>query len=154
MNCELIKVTSEEDWRAYHDIRQRILWDAKGRTGYDPERKEEQLPVNHPFLLKLDTHSIGTTRLDNFGNGTGAIRLVAIDQKFQKQGYGRKLSKMVEDYARGLSIHTLFVNAAPEAIGFYEKLEWKPFAWNSEELVGIVADCVQMKKILLANRKA
>ncbi len=76
------------------------------------------------------------------------MRLVAVDERFQRQGHGRVLAAMVEDYARNLGIRTLFVNAAPEAIVFYEKLGWERFSWDSNELVGIAADCVQMKKIL------
>jgi hypothetical protein len=59
------------------------------------------------------------------------------------------LAAFVEEYARRLGLATLLVNAAPDAIGYYEKIGWKPFVWNAAELTGIAADCMQMTKILL-----
>ncbi len=40
MKYELIKASSEQEWRIYHNIRESVLWIAKGRSGYDPTRKE------------------------------------------------------------------------------------------------------------------
>lgn len=148
MDYELVEVGSEEDWRAYHGIRRRILWEGRGRSGYDEKYKDEYLPNNHPLLLKLNGAPLGTTRLDDMKNGNGIVRMVAIEEGFQRQGHGRKLSHMVEDYARRKNIKTLFVNAAPGAIGYYEKLGWHSFSWDQAELAGVAADCVQMRKFL------
>jgi GNAT superfamily N-acetyltransferase len=59
---------------------------------------------------------------------------VAIDAELQGQGHGRALSDLVENYARRLGIRTLYVNAAPEAVGYYEKLGWTPESWDNAEL--------------------
>jgi N-acetylglutamate synthase-like GNAT family acetyltransferase len=98
--------------------------------------------------LKLDGGAIGTTRLDDFGNGTGAVRLVAIVGDLQRPGHGRKLGELVEDYARSLGMTTLFVNAAPDAVGYYEKFGWHRFKWDETELSGIASDAIQMTKSL------
>src|SRR5215470_11135193 len=117
MHYELIKVTTENDWRAYHALRRRVLWEARGRSDYDENDADEYLACSHPLLLKFDERPIGTTRIDNCGDGTGVVRLVAIAIDMQRQGHGRVLSASVEAYARCLSIHTLFVNAAADAVG-------------------------------------
>jgi|ERR1700735_238339 N-acetylglutamate synthase-like GNAT family acetyltransferase len=149
MAHELSKVTSESDWRDYHSLRRKILWEAKGRIGYDETHRDEFLEPNHPLLLKLYGRSIGTTRLDDFNDGTGAVRLVTIAIDVQGRGHGRVLSELVENYARRLGLTTLFVNAAPEAVGYYEKLGWEHYSWNPAELIGIAANCKQMRKVLL-----
>jgi N-acetylglutamate synthase-like GNAT family acetyltransferase len=100
------------------------------------------------LLLKLDGRAIGTTRLDDLGNGTGAVRLVAIIADLQRRGHGRKLAELVETYARNRGITRFFVNAAPEAVGDYEKLRWQRFSWDQTELSGIAAGTVQMTKSL------
>ncbi|GJD72546.1 hypothetical protein CFIICLFH_0763 [Methylobacterium goesingense] len=46
-------------------------------------------------------------------------------------------------------IHTLHVNAAPDAVGFYEATDWHRFAWDAAELVGHAIDGIQMRKILM-----
>jgi hypothetical protein len=43
----------------------------------------------------------------------------------------------------------LLVNAAPEAVGYYEKMGWAVYLWDAAELKGIAADCKQMAKPLL-----
>ena len=102
MAYELVKVSTEADWQAYHAIRRQVLWEARGKHDYDATRSEEHAVTNHPLLLKLDGRPIGTTRLDDRGDSTGVIRLVAIASHAQRQGHGRVLSASVEDYARPL----------------------------------------------------
>ena len=148
MGYALVKVTTEGDWFEYHSLRRKVLWEARGLSGYDDRHRDEYLSSNHPLLLRLDGHPIGTTRLDDFGNGTGAVRLVAISTDVQGRGHGRALSTLVEGYARNLGLAMLFVNAVPEAIGYYEKMGWDLYAWNEAELVGIASDCKQMRKSL------
>ena len=145
---QLVKVTVSDHWQAYHGIRQKVLWENRGKMGYDDKHQDEYLPHHHPLLLLLNNEPIGTTRLDNLRNGFAVVRLVAIADAFQKKGHGRQLSALVENYARDLGINTLYVNAAPEALGFYKKLGWEPHEWDPEELTDIAEDCVQMRKIL------
>lgn len=147
---QLIQVSDPNHWQAYHDIRRKVLWENRGKTGYDDKHQDESLPDHHPLLLMLNGEHIGTTRLDDLKNGTGIVRLVAIADPFQKNGHGRQLSALVEDYARALGIKTLYVNAAPEALGFYQKLGWEPYKWDLEELTDIAVDCIQMRKFLTA----
>jgi N-acetylglutamate synthase-like GNAT family acetyltransferase len=145
---ELVKVTAPDHWRAYHAIRRKVLWENRGKQDYDEKHQDEHRPDHHPLLLLLNDTPIGTTRLDDLKDGHGVVRLVAILDDFQRSGHGRQLSSWVEDYARGLGITTLYVNAAPEALGFYEKLGWEFHDWDADELSGIAEDCRQMRKSL------
>ncbi|HXI88311.1 MAG TPA: GNAT family N-acetyltransferase [Parvularculaceae bacterium] len=148
MSYSLVKVATESEWKDYHALRRKILWEAKGRSGYDENYPDEFVPANHPLLLKLDGRSIGTTRLDDFGDGKAVVRLVTVATDEQRRGHGRVLSALVEEYAQRLGISTLLVNAAPDAVGYYEKMGWERYAWDPRELVGIAADCTQMRKAL------
>jgi N-acetylglutamate synthase-like GNAT family acetyltransferase len=146
-------VKSERDWHEYHSIRRKVLWEHRGLSNYDENHADEYNPSNHALLLRFNGRAIGTVRLDDFGNGTGAVRLVAIAPEFQGQGHGRALSDFIENYARRLGIQSLYVNAAPEAVGYYQRLGWKPEIWDKAELVGIASECLQMSKRLVACRK-
>jgi N-acetylglutamate synthase-like GNAT family acetyltransferase len=149
MDYQLVEVVGENEWRDYHAIRRVVLWEARGRTGYNDKHSDEYVPANRPLLLKLDGRAIGTTRLDDFCNGTGLVRLVAIIADLQRRGHGRKLAELVEAYARNRGMRRLFVNAAPDAVGYYEKLGWQRFSWDETELSGIAAGTVQMMKSLV-----
>ncbi len=151
MGYDLVQVTTERDWRAYHALRRQVLWEARGRDDYDERHPDEYLAANHPLLLKLDGRPLGTTRLDDLGDGRGVVRLVAIDAATQRRGHGRVLSALVDDYARGLGLATLLVNAAPDAVGYYEKSGWNTCIWDAGELTGSATGCRQMAKKLFQN---
>jgi N-acetylglutamate synthase-like GNAT family acetyltransferase len=153
MSYELVKVTTESDWREYHSLRSRVLWEARGRSRYNERHPDEYLASNHPLLFKLDGRSIGTTRLDNLGDRRGVVRLVAIAADVQRRGHGRVLSALVEDYARRLGLKTVLVNAAPEAVGYYEKMGWQACIWDEAELTGIASDCKQTRKDLSEGKE-
>lgn len=145
---ELIKIEQAGDWQAYHRIRREELFYARGRTKYNENHPDEYLPNHHPLLLKFDGQPIGTTRLDDKKDGTVVIRLVAIANEQQGQGHGRTLAEKTYNYAAQLGATQLYVNAAPEALGYYQKLGWEEYIWDQEELFGIAEDCIQMRKIL------
>ncbi|WP_157763294.1 GNAT family N-acetyltransferase [Pseudomonas citronellolis] len=145
----LLKVSLEADWQAYHDIRRRVLWEERGKYNYNSNLPDEYAISNHPLLLKLAGRPIGTTRLDDYGRGRGIVRLVAISLSDQRQGHGRILSELVEDYARRLFLEVLLVNAAPDAVGFYKKMSWQTQVWDNAEYMSGKSDCVQMVKSLV-----
>ncbi|MDP3646189.1 MAG: GNAT family N-acetyltransferase [bacterium] len=137
------------DWDTYHRIRREELFEAKGRIGiYDPDRAEERFPDHFPLLLKHLDRGIGTTRLDVRDDGTAIIRLVAVTKAEQGKGHGFELAKQVEEFARTKGTHKLLVNAAPEALGYYEKLDYVRDNWDPNELTGISANSIQMSKVL------
>ncbi|MCJ2035408.1 GNAT family N-acetyltransferase [Methylobacterium sp. J-068] len=144
-------MSSPSDWRHFHTLRRDILWTARGRTGYDENHPDDRRPDHHPLLLKCQDGPVGVVRLDDRRDGTGIVRLVAIAPDRRGQGLGRALGAGVEAKARGLNIDTLFVNAVPDAVGFYEAMDWERFCWDTSELVGDAANCVQMRKILRAR---
>ncbi|WP_425543207.1 GNAT family N-acetyltransferase [Methylorubrum aminovorans] len=114
-------MTDAVDWQAYHAIRRSSLWEERGLDGYDDARPQERFAHHHALLLKLDKDGIGTTRLDDLRDGTGIVRLVAITASLRRQGHGRVLDTMVEDYAREIGLTRLLVSAASEAEGFYSR---------------------------------
>jgi GNAT superfamily N-acetyltransferase len=145
----LLDVIEAADWDSYHRIRRQELFEARGLFGiYDPNHPDDLAAFAHPLLLKVDGRPVGTTRLDVWGDGQAVFRLVAITASEQGKGYGRVLADAVEQRARELGVRILFVNAAPTAVGFYEKMGWEPHEWDPDQLVGLASDCVQMRKRL------
>ena len=143
-----LRVAEPVDWDVYHDIRRSALWDERGRTGYNAKLPGEYLSNHHSLLLKFDGRGIGTTRVDDCGDGTGVIRLVAITADMRGRGHGRVLSTMVDDYARSLGIRTLLVSAACDAEGFYSAMGWHRCRENYDHLLGVADDCIQMQKAI------
>ena len=149
MSYSLVEVTDPADWQAYHAIRRQELFEAKGRHGiYDENYPGERASNMHPYLLKLDGRSIGTTRLDVRDDGSAIFRLVAITAAEQGRGHGRALGRLLEERARAFGATVLYLNAADTAVGFYQATGWHDHVWDAGELVGIASTCQQMRKSL------
>ncbi len=146
MDYRLVDVENEADWQACHAIRRRVLWEARGRSNYDDRQPDEYRSNHYPLLLKLGERNIGTVRLDDFGGGVGGVRLVAIVSDGQRRGYGRKLMELVEGRALAMGSQRLVMNAAPDAVGFYEKLGWTRHVWSEDELARSQAAIVRLVK--------
>ncbi|WP_055049468.1 GNAT family N-acetyltransferase [Devosia sp. A16] len=147
MTYQLRELASPDDWEAMHRIRLETLFTQERHPGlvYDRAHPDDTEPAHRKFLLMLDGVPIGTTRLDPRDEG-GILRLVAIVPGLQRQGHGSVLEALLIDYARARGMKRLWLNAAPEAVGFYEKLGWTPQVWDEEEFVSFARDCVQMTK--------
>jgi GNAT superfamily N-acetyltransferase len=149
MGYELVTVTRPDEWEAYHAIRRVELFEARGRIGvYDADHPDDRAPDHFPLLLKWNGRPIATTRLDVRKSGFAMVRLVAVVKAEQRRGHGRALAARTEAFARARGVTRLLVNAAADAVGFYERIGFVPEVWDAAELVGWNADSVQMAKSL------
>ena len=118
----LASPTTDELWAAYHDIRRTILFEGRDRFGvYDANHADELKPNHFPKLLLLDGEPIGVIRID-IDNEAARFRLVAIVEPRQRQGHGRKLLALAEEFAREQGAETAMIASAPDAVAFYQRL--------------------------------
>ncbi len=133
-----------------HAIRRATLF-APGRhkvpVVYDENHPHDLAAGHVPYLLMGDGEPIGVVRLD-FDGDVATVRLVAITPALQRQGHGRALDRLVVEEARRRGVRQLRLNAAATAVGFYQKTDWSPQEWDSSELTGNAADCLQMVKAI------
>jgi GNAT superfamily N-acetyltransferase len=149
MSYELAVVSLPEDWQAYHSIRRVALFEARGRLGvYDAGHPDDRAPNHFPLLLKWNGRGIATTRLDVRAPGLAIVRLVAVVKAEQRKGHGRVLAVRTEAFARDRGVVKLLMNAAADAVGFYQRIGFVPETWDTAELIGWNADSVQMAKSL------
>jgi len=112
-------------WAAYHDIRRRILVENRGEHGvYDPDRPDERAPGHFPRLLVCASAYIGVVRVD-VADGTVYLRRVAIDEPYQRQGFGRTLLALAEAFARAQSASRVESSVARDAVPFYLKCGYR-----------------------------
>ena len=146
MAFQLKRVSLPAEWRAMHDIRRAVLFAPERHAiVYDENHPDDRAEGNTPFLLFDDDAPVGVVRLDVRGE-IGIVRLVAIVADRQRHGLGRAMDAAVVAEARSRGIRLLRVNAAADAVGFYEKTGWHRASWNPAELIGIARDAVQMEK--------
>lgn len=144
----LRQVETAADWQHLHAIRRAVLFTAdRHATAYDENHPDDRAAGHLPFLLWCDDRPVGVVRLDLRGD-VGIVRLVAIVAAEQGRGHGRALGELIEAEARRLGVATLRLNAAADAVGFYEKTGWRRAEWDPAERAGIAAGTVQMEKAL------
>lgn len=121
MTVELRAPVSTEDWAAYHDMRKRILFDARGRGDvYDPAHPDETARGNHPLLLEVDGKPVGVVRID-FDLPDAWLRRMAVDTPCQRRGYGRGMIVEIVGFCRDAGALRILSVVAPDAVGFYAK---------------------------------
>ena len=116
--------STEEEWRAYHAIRERVLWEARGLTGYDPDHPDERAEGHHPLLYVLGEAPVGVVRVDIDGP-TATLRRVAVREEAQRRGHGREMLRLAEAFARSRGTSLVRSTVDADAVGFYRKAGYR-----------------------------
>jgi N-acetylglutamate synthase-like GNAT family acetyltransferase len=118
---ELRAPVSEEEWRALHDIRRKVLFENRGKFDtYIENHPDDFKTGHHPLVLVHKGVVIGVVRVEI--DGTVAwFRRVAIREDLQRQGHGHALLKLAETFAKAQGCDEVRSNVAVEAVEFYER---------------------------------
>lgn len=145
---ELVTPTDPAHWRAYHDIRRRVLFEARGQFGvYDENRPDEKAPGHYPKLLLYRGDPIGVVRID-IDATTAILRRVAVCSDVQRLGHGRVLLRLAQRFAQESGCVRLVSYVATDAVEFYQRCGFTIGRENSGESG---RDSVYMSKALGAG---
>lgn len=112
---------NEDEWRAFHAIRRKVLFENRGKSEtYDENHPDDAKPGNHPLVLGYRDDVIGVIRVD-VAQTVAWFRRVAIREELQRLGHGRVLLLLAEEFARAQGCTEVRSNAAVEAVDFYER---------------------------------
>lgn len=119
---ELLRAPANEaEWNAYHAIRRRVLFEIRGLGAtYDANHPDEHAPGHHPLVFWDGFTAVGVIRVD-FAGDVAVFRRVAVREELQRQGYGRRLLRAAEQFARAQGCLRVDSHVDPGAIGFYER---------------------------------
>jgi len=118
---QLRRPDNDDEWRAFHDIRRKVLFENRGKVdAYLENHPDDSKAGNHPLVLIYKGDVIGVIRIDISAN-VAWLRRVAIREDLQRVGHGRVLLRLVEAFAKAEGCIEVRSNAAVEAVGFYER---------------------------------
>lgn len=118
---ELRAPRNDEEWRAFHDIRRKVLFENRGkRESYIENHPDDSKAGNHPLILLHKGTVIGVVRID-VCEKVAWLRRLAIRDDLQRLGHGRVLLRLAEAFAKAEGCVAVRSNAAVEAVGFYER---------------------------------
>jgi GNAT superfamily N-acetyltransferase len=115
---------------AMHDLRDRVLFKGRGRSGYDRHHPDDQSPDNRFTGFRQDGELLGTLRVDFLDDETGALRLVAIEPRLQRRGIGRKMIVAAEQLISRAGRRHIVTNATIDAVQFYSRLGYEEVHWD------------------------
>jgi N-acetylglutamate synthase-like GNAT family acetyltransferase len=117
---ELRAPANEDEWRALHFIRRKVLFENRGRFDtYIENHPDDFKTGHHPLVLLYKGNVIGVVRVE-VEDKRAWLRRVAIREDVQRQGHGRVLLRLAEAFAKAEGCHEMVSNAADDAVGFYE----------------------------------
>lgn len=121
LEYELRPPGSDEEWRVFHAIRRKVLFENRGkRENYIENHPDDVKAGNHPLVLLYRDVVIGVMRLD-VCDTVAWLRRVAIREDLQRMGHGRVLLRLAEAFACAEGCDEIRTNAAVEAVRFYER---------------------------------
>jgi GNAT superfamily N-acetyltransferase len=136
---------TDDDWRTYHAIRRKVLFENRGRFGtYDDNHPDERVTGNHPLVLELGSEIIGTIRID-IAERSAILRMVAIRDDIQRGGHGKVMLLLAEQFARDRGRRLVTLWSHPDAVGFYAR-----FGYHDADTGDVATDAalVPMSKTL------
>ena len=119
----IISPKTEKEFQQYYNLRWRIL-----RKPWNQPEGNERDDNNDSYyhVMAVENNIIfGIARLEFPTKNSAQLRYMAVDESYQGQGIGRSIVKHFEQYAKDHNVDKLFMNARENAVGFYEKLDYK-----------------------------
>jgi predicted GNAT family N-acyltransferase len=119
---------TEKQYKQYYQLRWKIL-----RAPWNqPEGSEvDDIEEHCIHLMAVDTNSedkttvIGVARLQYNSDTEAQLRYMAVAREYEKQGIGRGLVNVMEQYAQDACCEKIVLDAREPAVGFYQKLGYK-----------------------------
>lgn len=114
---EIRSPNTELEWEAYYDLRFRILR-APLNQPLGSERNDGDQSGQHFALFDNDT-IVAIARLDLAEKGVSQVRFVAVDDKIQGKGYGKRIMSAVEVASIEQGNSKMILHARDYAVDFY-----------------------------------
>ncbi len=112
------------EWNKYYRFRWEILRKPLGQKK-GTERDEHESSAAHAFILSGDGLVVAVGRLHQVALGIGQIRYMAVHEKKRHQHLGTAVLAYLEEKARELCMHNLFLHAREEVLPFYERNNYR-----------------------------
>ena len=141
----IVQPLHSKEREEYHRIRKKEIFDPLPNIVYDPEHPTMTDPNHFHFILMLGIRTIGIAQVEMLDAKTSVLRMLAIDQPYQSQGYGDYLLKQMERWVASQGKMKILMHAATRAEKFYRNRGYSDMKFND---VGIHADHVDLGKNL------
>ncbi len=118
-----IKIAEAQDRKAVFALRHEVFV-LEQRVPPEIEIDSEDGDAVHILALEGD-EAVGCARIV-FGDGGAHIGRLAVKKTHRGTGVGSEICRFTTEYCHGLGHRRIWLNSQLHAVGFYEKLGFKP----------------------------
>lgn len=139
---EIDKKAGSNGWRFVHALTSRE-WEASQRLRdyffFQPNGIEDPYTwtfehKDHKHLILYKGNAIiGYTHVQCWPVARAAIRIMAIDEAYQSQGYGKLMLELTERWLKLQGYKSLHIESSPAALDFYQRLGYIPMPFNDPD---------------------
>lgn len=123
MSLEIRSPQTELEWIHYYDLRYRILREPLGQPISEVKTAEDDTATH--FALYEDKQLKAIARLDLKENASAQVRFVAVENKSQGKGFGKKIMLEIENYCKQNQLVKIELQARENAVPFYLSLNYE-----------------------------
>ncbi|MES2607580.1 MAG: bifunctional GrpB family protein/GNAT family N-acetyltransferase [Pseudomonadota bacterium] len=107
---------------------------------------------NHPdhvhFVFSSGVDIVGYAHIQKWLDDRAALRMMVIDEKMRRQGFGTEFLKLCERWLKGQGIKTLHAESSPEAQPFYMKYGYVEILFNDPDGYEVCRQDIPLGKVL------
>jgi GrpB-like predicted nucleotidyltransferase (UPF0157 family)/ribosomal protein S18 acetylase RimI-like enzyme len=137
---------TDNEWHHYHRIVKSEIFNRNSTMEYDPNHPSIKNSNNKLYVFYKGVEIIGTLMIEHHTVDIAIIRIIAIDRRLQKQGYGKELIKHAENVIKTSSYKKILLHANPEAYDFYINNGYSKMDFSFD--ISTFKDSIDMGKIL------
>lgn len=123
----------KEEWQEYHRIRKEQIFDSIN-VEYNPNHPSVTATNHYHFVLYKGKTIVATAHIEFLNENEAALRSLATDKPYQKQGFGKYMMQFLEKWLVNQNIKLLKMHARPAAEAFYRKLGYIDMEFNDTSI--------------------
>jgi N-acetylglutamate synthase-like GNAT family acetyltransferase len=136
--------THSKEWEVYHSIiREQIF--APINVAYDENHPSLTAENNFHFVLYKGTKIICVAHVEFLNQMQAAIRSLATDEPYKRNGYGGYMMKLLEKWIKSKGRNIIKLHANPNAEHFYGSIGFIDMEFDD---VSISKETIDLGKIL------
>ena len=132
------------DWKEYHRIKNEQIISVINLI-YDKNHPDYTAENHFHFVMYKGTQVIGIGHIEFLGEDEAALRGLAVDAPFQKQGFGAYMLRFLENWIKSNGRSVVRLHAALTAENFYRKLGYVDMEFND---ISISPNVIDLGKLL------
>lgn len=115
----MMKCTHYAEWDAAKQLRNKYFFDPLSIS--DPYTWTFDHPEHTHLVLYQGVEIIGYAHIQFWPEHRAAFRIIVIDEKYRKRGWGSQFLQLCEQWLKSQRIQTLHTEARPNVVSFYRR---------------------------------